>query len=191
MAASLSQYLQNFRLLPEATIGHVVQAFDEIHLEKNDFFLREGEICRSLAYVERGLLMYYQAADTGQEQVADFAAENEWVSQYQSFINKQPAAIFIKAIEPCTLYSISIDKLTKLYEEIEGFEKLSKQVIENTFMTMVSRQLQFQNLRAEQRYEKFLTLHPTLAQRVPQYYIASYLGIAPPSLSRIRKNLSS
>jgi len=145
-------------------------------------------VCKSLGFVASGLLVYYRLAENGQEIVADFAQENDWVSQYQSFISRTPSTLFIKAAEPCVIHTITLGKLNGLYAAIPGFEKLAKQLIENAFMQMVNRQLEFQHLKAEERYQRMLALYPSITQRVPQYYIASFLGVAPPSLSRIRKN---
>jgi len=188
MVSPLVNYLQSFNVLPAGMVATVCEGFDQVRLKRNQFFLKEGQVCKTLGFVESGLLVYYRLAENGQEIVADFAQENEWVCQYQSFINSVPSALFIKAVEPCVIHTITLDNLNRLYSAIPGFEKLAKQLIEAAFMQMVNRQLEFQHLRAEERYERMLLVYPSVAQRVPQYYIASFLGIAPPSLSRIRKN---
>jgi CRP-like cAMP-binding protein len=188
MSSALHQYLHSAGQFPEELITAIVDKFSIIKLKRNEFFLKEGEICKSLGFVESGLFVYYKTADNGKESVCDFAQENSWVSQYQSFVQRTPSVLFIKALEPCIVHTISLAQLNSLYLSIPGFERLSREVVEQTFMEMVNRQLEFQSLQAEERYEKFQRMHPTLLQRAPQYYIASYLNIAPPSLSRIRKN---
>jgi len=188
---SMISFLEKAGKISPEIQASIACEFAALNLGKNEFYLREGEVCKHLGFVSTGLLMYYKMDDHGTEIVTDFAQENSWVSHYQSFINREPSAIFIKALEPCTVYTISLDKLSALYTTIPGFEQFARQIIEATFMEMINRQLAFQSLNAEGRYAKFIDLYPDLLQRVPQYYIASFLNIAPPSLSRIRKNWSS
>lgn len=191
MPHSLDQHLLGFMHFSETELALISENFETLPLEKDEHYLREGQICKVVGYVEQGLLMYYKVAEDGSEIVCDFAQENDWATQYESFINKSPSAFFVKAIEPTRLKTISLEGLNRLYQKIPAFEKLAKQLVEKAFMDMIKKSVEFQNLRAEDRYDKMVKDYPALLQRVPQYYIASFLGVAPQSLSRIRNKKTS
>jgi CRP-like cAMP-binding protein len=188
MADSFIDKLVGMGAFSTEDAGLIAERFVPFTVERDEHILKEGQVCKFVGFVETGLLMYYKVSNEGEEIVADFAKENEWVSQYESFMSRTPSALFIKALEPCQLHTISLDHLNELYERVPGFEKLAKQMVEKVFMDMVKRSLELQNLKAEDRYQKLVTDYPFIIQRVPQYYVASFLGIAPQSLSRIRKN---
>lgn len=166
----------------------IVKYFSPKKLEKGEYFIKTGQVCRHVAFIEKGIVLYYKIDDKGQEIICDFAKENNWVTQYESFINQHITPISIKAIEPTQLQIISFEKLQQLYLEVPAFELYTQKVIEKMFISSLSRSNELQVLRAEERYAKFAKEHPEIIQRVPQYLIAGYLGIAPQSLSRIRKN---
>lgn len=162
--------------------------FQQKILEKDDHFVKEGEICKGVAFIEKGLVMYYNISESGQEVVCDFAKENQWFTQYESFIRQSPSHLSIKAIEPTEIQFLSFHAAQQINVEIPGFELFTRKIIEEVFFASLTRSKELQVLRAEQRYARFAKENPGLIQRVPQYYIASFLGIAPQSLSRIRKN---
>ncbi len=190
MTNSLIRQILLYEKLDDVEINILLKRFEAVSLKTDDYFLKEGQICRNVGFIETGLVMYYKLSEDGHELVCDFAKENDWMTQYQSFISTSSSSLSIKAIEPTTLYVISFDSLNKLYEEVPRFEKVTRQLIEKVFFGMVKRAGDLQALKAEERYEKLLAENPFIIQRVQQYYVASYLGIAPQSLSRIRKNSS-
>ena len=165
----------------------IAMFFVRKEVEKGDYFLREGDLCRNVAFIESGLLLYSRLDDKGLEVICDLARENNWVTQYESFINQRASPLSIKAIERTTLQVISHDRLQQLYAKFPTFERVTRRIIEKVFIASLIRTNELQVLKAEERYEKFARENPDLVQRIPQYLIASYLGIAPQSLSRIRK----
>jgi len=167
----------------------IENSFREIDLKKDEYFLKEDKVCNYVGLIKTGLLLYIKISDDGQEVVVDFGKENEWVTQYQSFISRTKASLNIKACEQTTIFRISYDKLIELYETVPRMESVVRKLLEKVFIQMVQRTEDFQTLKAEERYEKLMLENPSILQRVPQYYIASYLGTAPQSLSRIRKNV--
>jgi CRP-like cAMP-binding protein len=183
------EHLISFAPLTKSEIGIVMDKTETLSLEKDEALLKEGEICQYVSYVASGLLMYYRISETGEEKAHDFASEDDWASQYQSMIAQTPSPLGIRAIEKTTVYRISAANLKKLYTEVPVFERIARQIVEKIFIANIRRTDEFQNLKADERYESLLRTHPQLVQRVPQYYIASFLGIAPQSLSRIRKNI--
>jgi len=166
----------------------VAAYFQTIEIKKNDYFLEQGQICRRVGFVESGLMMYYKVDEGGNQMVCDFAQENNWVTQYESFKNQTASPLSIKSLESSTLKVLSFDQMETLNEEFPSFKIYTRSIVEEEFFKSISRTENLQFLSAEQRYEQMRSENPTLVNRVPQYYIANYLGIAPQSLSRIRKN---
>jgi CRP-like cAMP-binding protein len=172
----------------EVEITSFMEIFEVVNLQKGDHLLREGQVCTFLGFVDRGLLVYYNISEDGEDKICDFAIENQWVTQYQSLSTGSKSLFSIKAIEPTILLKTSYQNLLDTAEKIPQIEKYFKKMIDIFLFTMVERTTDFQNLIAEERYAKLVKENPQLIQRVPQYYLASFLGIAPQSLSRIRKN---
>ncbi|NMH29189.1 Crp/Fnr family transcriptional regulator [Flavobacterium silvaticum] len=189
MESLFIKHLTSYENLSAEEIRQVLSFVNITSLQKNQVLLREGDVCQWVSFVESGLFMYYKLGESGDEISCDFAMENDWVSQYQSFITQQPSPIGIRALEDSIVYQISAKALQSLYAELPVFERISRQIVEKFFMMNLMRIDSFQNLKADERYKRLLQSHPILVQRVPQYYIAGFLGIAPQSLSRIRKNI--
>ncbi len=157
-------------------------------LPKSSFFLKEGEICRSIAFVNKGALIYYTALDNGNEMTTDFAFAGDWVTDNRSRLNQSSSLINIKTIEDTELIIISNSNLLKCFEQIPPLEKLGRLLIEKAFVKIAQQSIDLQTLSASERYHKLLKEYPEIIQKVPLYHIANYLGIAPKSLSRIRKS---
>lgn len=158
-------------------------------LHKEDYFLREGEVCRYLAFVEQGLLRYYMNQD-GEEITYNFGREKDFVCNYVSFFQKSPSTKNIQATEPATLLVVSYEDLQVLYKKLREGEKFGRLLIEKNYVEAILQLSSQYTDSPEKRYLKFLESFPDLQQRLPQYYIASFVGVKPPSLSRIRKRLS-
>ncbi|MCH8568878.1 MAG: Crp/Fnr family transcriptional regulator [Balneolales bacterium] len=186
----LLRYLQQDETVCEVA-EIILRFFDTSSLAENEHLLEQGFICRKVAFVESGILMYYRTDQEGREVICDFAQERDWATQYKSFSTQTPSPFGIKALEKTTVKTLSIESLQALNKEFPEFEIFARKIIENEFFDSINKNTAFQTLNAEQRYEQFIAEFPGLIHRVPQYYIASYLGIAPQSLSRIRKKRSS
>jgi len=163
--------------------------FDSVRLKKNDYFLNEGQICDYIGFINKGVLAYFKTCENGNEMTTDFVFENEWVTYNQSRLNNSPSSINIKAIEPSELLVIKQTKLTDLYVRIPKLERLGRILMEQAFLKIAQQSMSLQILTAKERYENLLKNHPEIFQKVPLYHIANYLGIAPKSLSRIRKEI--
>ena len=125
----------------------------------------------------------------GNQKTLYFSKEGEFVCNYQSFLPREPSNTSIQAIEDCTLQVISKENLQRLYSGITEGEKLGRLAIEDVFLSSIQQLKSFYKDSPAARYQLFLQAYPDLAQRVPQYHIASYVGIKLQSLSRIRKKL--
>lgn len=162
------------------------QLFTEKHIKKGDHFLSEGQVCRSVAMIKSGLVRYY-INDDGDEGTYYFGSEGDFVCDYESFLPQAPTNKNIQALEDTWLYVISYDGLQQLYKELKEGERLGRLAIEQVFVNNIQQLSSFYKDSAEVRYQRFLKMYAAITQRVPQYYIASYVGIKPQSLSRIRK----
>lgn len=164
--------------------------FKRITLKSGEYFLEEGKLCRYVGFIEEGLVRYHMN-DSGIEKTLYFGKEGEFVSNYQSFLPREVSDTSIQAIEDTTLRVITYADLQQLYLKISEGEKLGRLAIENVFVSSLKQLKSFYKDAPAERYQQFLQSYPDLAQRVPQYYIASYVGIKPQSLSRIRKRLAA
>jgi CRP-like cAMP-binding protein len=156
-------------------------------LRKNEYFLREGQLCQAIGFVCKGTLVYYKLLKTGEEATTDFAFAGDWVTDNRSRLSGTSSLINIKAIGETELLVITQQNLEQCYRLIPKLERLGRILIEQAFVKIALQSIDLQTLSATQRYEKLLRDHPEVIQKIPLYHIASYLGIAPKSLSRIRR----
>jgi len=159
-------------------------------LNKNDFFLEEGQICNNIGLINLGTMIYFKTMDNGNEITTDFAFDGDWITDNLSRLNNTPSLINIKAIETCELWVIKQQDLSDLYTKIPKIERLGRILIEQAYLKIVQQSIGLQVLSAKERYINLLKKFPVIFQRVPLYHIANYLGIAPKSLSRIRSEIS-
>jgi len=157
---------------------------------KNDYFLEEGQQCDFIAFIQSGALVYFKLSKKLDEITTDFAFEGDWVTDNHSRLNHLPSLINIRAIEDCELVIIKNNNLNILYERIPKLEKLGRILMEQAFVKIAQRSIDLQVLSAKERYIQLLEQYPAVFQRMPLYHIANYLGVAPKSLSRIRKEIS-
>lgn len=158
-------------------------------LKKDEFFLSEGQVCNFVGFVNSGVLVYFKINENGDEITTDFAFEGDWVTNNQSRLKNIPSTINIRAIEDAELFVIKQPDLMDLYLKILKIERLGRILMEQAYLKIVEQTIELQVLSAKERYENLLKKHPEIFQKVQLYHIANYLGIAPKSLSRIRKEL--
>jgi len=179
-----SYIVNNFRFSP-TEIEQILDCFTLKSFKKKEYFLREGQYCKSVGFVEKGNFIYYQIVD-GEEKICDFAFENDWVTHYKSLLGNIPSEINVKALEDSELYLLNMDKMEQLSQTLPQVNIIRSTLAEQYFTKSAQRGANLTNLDAKGRYQALLEELPFIHQRVPQYYIASYLGIKPQSLSRIR-----
>jgi CRP/FNR family transcriptional regulator, anaerobic regulatory protein len=169
---------------------HLIQYKPNV-LAKNDLFLRVGQVCTSVAFIESGTILCFRENDNADKLVCDVYFEGTWAGYLQSMITKTPSDMTIQALEDTRIVEIQYNNLLTLFEQFPMAERLSRKLTEESFIQIAQRMANLQFLTAEERYMNLTKEEPRLIERVPQYYLASLLGIAPQSLSRIRKNLST
>ena len=165
-----------------------LDAFKPYKLKKNEHFLQATEVCTKLGFLCKGLVRYYVFRND-EEATLEFTKEGEFVADYGSFIDKEPSIQNIQALEDCEFLVIDYDKLQELYKISKNANLLGRIIIEHRFIIMVNQLLTVHRYNPEDRYRYFLEHYKDLTQRIPQYLIASYVGVKPQSLSRIRKRI--
>lgn len=158
--------------------------------QKGELFIREGMVCKQLLFIHRGLFRYYLLHE-GNDLTKDFAVDtlNPFCTAYTSFIFQKPAEIWIKAEELSEVLVWDSSDVLPLFEEHFKWLLFAKRMGEWLYSRKEQKEIELLKYSAEERYQHFLTDFPGLLQRVPQYHIATYLGITPESLSRIRSKL--
>jgi CRP-like cAMP-binding protein len=190
MINSLLYSIQNLITLSPAEIELVKSLFKERVYKKGDFFLAEGQVCKQVGFVVKGLMRYYINHD-GEEKTYAFSKENDYVCNYESFLPQSPSSKIIQALEDCDVLVISHADLQALYANVREGERFGRMAIEKVFMQLLKDINSFYTETPELRYQRFIENHADLQQRVSQYHIASFVGVKPQSLSRIRKRIST
>ncbi|MCF3110416.1 Crp/Fnr family transcriptional regulator [Niabella sp. CC-SYL272] len=166
----------------------ISRLFTQRNYKKGSFFLQEGAICKYAGFISKGLMRFYINVD-GVEKTYGFLQENQFISNYGSFVPRIPSAQAIQALEDSELYVITYTDLQQLYRELTHGERMGRIIIEQVFIQALADLNSFYTDDSETRYRKFITDHPDLQQRISQYHIASFVGVKPQSLSRIRKRI--
>lgn len=187
MYASLINHIQKQVQLNENDIQAIVKYVKPISLNNKDYLLKEGQVCKSYYFVKKGCLRMFYNNDKGLEQIIQFAIEDWWVADYSSIANQKPSEYNIQAVESSDLFSIDHHSLVKLTDEVPKLERYFRIMAERVVAASQFRLKLIFNLSKEEMYLHFNSLFPAFNQRIPQYMIASYLGITPEYLSEIKK----
>jgi len=186
IAKSISRIIS----IDEQEMNTLLGFFRIVKVAKKDHWLQPGEVCTEIAFILKGCIRYYYPKN-GIERTGQFFFENSWFTDYESWLTKQGANIGIDALEDSELFMIPYRELERLYEANPKFERLGRVMAENTIIGIRNRNISLLNDSPEERYLKLVKERPKVIQRIPQHVIASYLGIEPETLSRIRKKLTS
>ncbi len=162
------------------------KALKPVSLAGKAHFLEAGQVCSRVAFVNRGCARQYYLVD-GKEICKDFLFENSFIGSYASFLTRQPAHFYVQALENMELLELQHSDIVQLYANYPTWQKLGKLIAEGLFIRKENREASFLNDGPDQRYQKLLVEFPQVIQRVPLHYIASYLGMTPETLSRIRR----
>jgi CRP-like cAMP-binding protein len=159
-------------------------------IRKKQYLLQEGDICKYIAFVEKGALRSYTVNEKGIENIIQFAIEGWTISDLNSFLNGEPSTYNIDAIEDSELVLISKSAQEEILKKVPKYETFVRLQLTGAFVAMQKRITSLISLSLEEQYSCFNDLYPHIVQRVPQHMIASYMGLTPETLSRVRKKMT-
>jgi CRP-like cAMP-binding protein len=162
---------------------------EEKKLKKKQILVHENEISKFSTFVNKGCLRSYSVDRNGFEHILQFAPPGWWIADIYSLISKQPGKLNIDALEDCELLLLSRTNQEILFEKIPKFERFFRILTENSIAANHNRLLDYMGLNAQERYEVFCKRYPTLMQTLPQKQIASYIGVTPEFLSKMKAGL--
>ena len=159
-------------------------------LRKKQYLLQEEDVCKVIAFVEKGALRAYTVDEKGAEHIIQFALEGWTISDLYSFLTGEPATYNIDALEDSELVLISKQAQEELLKQVPKYETYIRLQLTGAYIAMQRRLTSIISMPLEDRYTNFIAQYPTIAQRVPQHMLASYMGLTPETLSRVRRKMT-
>lgn len=160
-------------------------------LRKKQYLLQEGDVGKNICVVEKGALRAYVLDDKGNEHITAFALEGWTMGDLTSFIKEEPATLNIEALEDCELVLISKQAHDELLLKMPKYETYTRKLMTDAYMALQKRTTNMISLPLEERYKALTQMYPNIIQRVPQHMIASFMGLSPETLSRVRSRISN
>jgi CRP-like cAMP-binding protein len=164
--------------------------FIEKKFKKKQFLLQEGQVNHDMFFIEKGCLRLYTVNEKAEEHILSFGIEGWWIGDMHSFLTGEKSMYNIEALEDSTILTLDFDSQEQIFKEIPIFERYMRLLLQKNFISMHRRLVSTISTSAEEKYLRMVKTYPDIVQRVPQHMIASYLGLKPETLSRIRKKLS-
>lgn len=186
----LIDYFSEIMPLTDEEIGAITKSMCVTRFKKGDVLLREGQIATDCYFVLEGCLRQYYLGN-GEEKTSNFFTEGQWVVFLDSFMNQTPVDHFLVCCEDTEVVIGNEQKENDLYSRFSRLETISRKVMEKILAEQQQASAAYFTDSPEQRYLRILTTRPDLFQRIPQYQLASYIGVKPESLSRIRKRIAT
>ena len=184
-------HFSNYQPLKEVEIAELESMLTEKKVKRRQFILQSGDTCKQLTFVVEGCFKMYKVDQNGQEHNLQFSIEDGWIADIGSFHSRTPSELYIEAVEQSTILQISQPNLLKLYDQFPTFDRIFRILVENAFVNLQKRVLQNISSTAEERYLDFLAKYPKLFNRISNVQIASYIGVTPEFLSKIRKKIAT
>jgi len=185
----LIDYINRVVHLTEEEISILVSLISYRKLLKGQFFLQQGDICRYSGFIVSGCTKTFYVDDEGQEHIVMFSVEDWWTSDMGSYIEQKPADYNVQCLENTSLIQFSFEEQESMLQQIPKLERFFRIIIERGFVASQKRVIRNLSMSAKDRYLFFRNEYPQIEQRIPQYLIASYLGITKEFLSKIKSQL--
>jgi len=185
----LFEHIEEKVHLNEKDKGLVMNFFKSKKLRKRQYLLQEGDMCKYISFVAQGLMKSYTVDEKGNEHINLFAWEGWWISDFASFIFGNEAKLNIDTIEDTTLLLLSRENYEKMLKDVPVMDRYFRILYQNSLATKDSRLISANTHNAGEKYAMFLDSYPSISQRLPQNLIASYLGLSPETISRIKRRL--
>lgn len=176
--------------LSDKVLSLMGELFVVDELKKGEYFIREGQIAKEIAFLETGIVRAFYVNNEGKEYNKSFFSAPSIIGSYASLISKQKNEVAQQALTDCKIWRASFYKIEKLSEENLELQTLRRIIAENYFLSNEKKEIEMALLDAEKRYLILQKEYPGIELNIPQYHIASYLGISPTQLSRIRKKMT-
>lgn len=191
MYPHLIKHIRQYVPLSDEESNVLLRYVHPVELKKKDHLLREGQVCRSNYFVERGGLCMYFIHEKGAEKLTQFALEGWWVADYMSMTTQRPSSFSIRTFEDSLILALDTEAQEKMYKELPQMERYFRLMMERGYGAHQVRLRYMRERTAEEAYFSFRSQFPDFVQRIPQYMLASYLGLTPEYLSELRKKDSS
>lgn len=188
MFESLKSYCSKVVSLTPEELALIDKHFEELTIKKKEYLLEAGKSCHFIAFISSGSIRHFHIKN-GVEKTCDISFENTWVTDFQSFNTGAPGVIGLQAMEESVVYLVKRERLFEIYRECSKYETFGRLMAENVAQRSTDIAMSLSSEKPEERFENLLAKQPDLFQRVPQKYIANFLGISPESLSRIRRRI--
>lgn len=187
MKDQFKNHISRYVEFNDAEIDEIFSKLTQKIFKKKDYLLKEGQICKNNYFIISGLVRSFYIDNKGNEKITQFALENWWVTNMESYIKDVPSYLSIQAIEKTTVLIFGKEELDRLFKTIPKLERFFRMITENMLIAIQRRNDIYLQMKSKDRYDDLISNFPVFAQRVPQYMIASYLEITPEYLSELRR----
>jgi CRP-like cAMP-binding protein len=187
--AQFKTWLKQVSFLTEQDCAMFQANLKTEHFTAKDFFLQESQLCKKIGFINKGLFRMYYLQD-GKEINTHFSMENNFVVNYDSFLQQSASKYYLQALEDSEIVSFDFETLQQAYAQSHNWERFGRLMAEVSYKITTNRVEGFLFLDAEARYLQLLKEHPEFLERIPLFHLASYLGIERESLSRLRRKIA-
>jgi len=181
-------HLKESITLTNDEVDIISKSFKIKTLKKKEILLFAGDVSSHMRFISKGCLRSYYVDEELREHIIQFGIENWWINDLYSYLTKSPARQFIQSLENSVILQIHRDTLNALFDQVPAIERFFRFKFEKAYVALQDRTINTMSKSSEERYSDFRSKYRDIEQRVPQYMIASYLGITPEFLSTLRKN---
>ena len=188
MIDKLKTYCKTKVPLTSEELNIIDNYFEVLFLKKKEFLLKDGQVCNFIGFIADGTIRHFHLKD-GVEKTCDISFENSWVTDFQSFNQNTNCIMNLQAMEDTNVFIIRKENLYSLYKECSKYETFGRLMAEQVAQRATEIAMSLSSEKPEERFRNLIAKQPDLFQRVPQKYIANFLGVSPESLSRIRNRI--